>query len=281
MTLDIADLRPWIGRQETVADTLWPWPAAAMAALLDQVKAPRPGDPLPPLWHWVYFLAMHPQSRIAEDGHARRGDFIPPIGLPRRMFAGARLTFSRPLRIDEEAQRTSTIAGIESKAGRSGELILLKIRHEVATAAGPAMVEEHDIVYRDRPRDDAPVHEPRHRPTAPVWRAKIHADVAMLFRYSALLFSAHRIHYDRPFALAAGYPGLVVHGQLIATLLAELVRRHDPRPLVSFGFRSCGALYDTAPFVICGAPAGERITLWAEDQDGAVAMQAEAQVAAH
>src|SRR5262245_51299532 len=105
----IADLQPWIGRQETTADTLWPQPAAAMAALLDQDNAPRPGDPLPPLWHWVYFLPMHPQSRIADDGHPRRGDFIPPIGLPRRMFAGARLTFSGALRIGEEARRTSTI----------------------------------------------------------------------------------------------------------------------------------------------------------------------------
>jgi len=276
MTIDVSELQPWVGREERVADTLTPQPAAALTATLDRDDPPALGAPLPPLWHWIYFLPFHRQSEIASDGHARRGGFVPPIALPRRMFAGARLTFAGELRIGEPARRTSTIAGIEVKQGRSGPLIFLRIRNEMVGAHG-SIIEEQDIVYRDHPRPDEPPPAPRSAPAQTVWRREFRADIMLLFRYSALIFNAHRIHYDRDYATKTeGYPGLVVHGQLVATLLADLVRRNDRRPLASFRFRSLRPLFDVRPFTLCGARASGRVMLWAEDADGALAMEAEA-----
>jgi 3-methylfumaryl-CoA hydratase len=276
MSLDVGDLQPWIGREERVADTLGPQPATALAATLDRVDPPALHAPLPPLWHWIYFLPFHRQSDIASDGHAKRGGFIPPIALPRRMFAGARLTYSGDLRIGESAQRTATITGLDVKQGRSGPLIFLRIRNEMIGAHG-RIVEEQDIVYRDHPRADEPPPAPRLAPAQAVWRREFRADIMLLFRYSALIFNAHRIHYDRDYATRTeGYPGLVVHGQLVATLLADLVRRNDKRALAAFRFRSLRPLFDVRPFMLCGAPASDRVTLWAEDADGALAMEAEA-----
>jgi len=280
MTIDVSDLQPWIGREERVSDTLAPQPAAALTATLDRDDPPALDAPLPPLWHWIYFLPFHRQSEIASDGHARRGGFVPPIALPRRMFAGARLTFDGELRIGEPARRTSTITGLDVKQGRTGELIFLRIRNEMVGAHG-SIVEEQDIVYRDHPRADDPPQAPRRAPATPAWRREFRADIMLLFRYSALIFNAHRIHYDRDYATRTeGYPGLVVHGQLVATLLADLVRRNDKRPLAGFRFRSLRPLFDIAPFTLSGAPAGDRVTLWAEDADGALAMEAEASYSA-
>jgi 3-methylfumaryl-CoA hydratase len=277
MTDDIDSLRSWIGRQESVTDTLAPQPAAALSATLDRDDPPPAGAPLPPLWHYLYFLPFHRQSEIASDGHAKRGGFIPPIALPRRMFAGARLRFEGDVRIGETARRTSTITGIDAKQGRTGELIFLRIRQEIEGPAG-RIVEEQDIVYRDHPRADEPPPTLRRATTPAVWRREFHADITLLFRYSALIFNAHRIHYDRDYAtITEGYPGLVVHGQLVATLLADLVNRHSARRLKSFRFRSLRPLFDIAPFTLCGAPSDDRVALWAEDADGAMAMDAEAE----
>jgi 3-methylfumaryl-CoA hydratase len=277
MTDDIAALQSWIGRQETVTDMLAPQPAAALTATLDRDDAPAAGAPLPPLWHYLYFLPFHRQSEIASDGHAKRGGFIPPIKLPRRMFAGARLTFEGDVRIGETARRTSTITGLDVKQGRTGELIFLRLRQEIEGAHGK-IVEEQDIVYRDHPRTDEPPPTLRRATMQASWRHEFRADIMLLFRYSALIFNAHRIHYDRNYVtITEGYPGLVVHGQLVATLLADLVKRHSARRLTSFRFRSLRPLFDTAPFTLCGAPSDDRVTLWAEDADGAMAMEAEAE----
>src|SRR5262245_14931827 len=152
MAIDIEPLKGWIGRQETVEDTVAPFPAKAMSATLDRDDVPGMGDALPPLWHWCYFHELAKTSELAENGHARLGGFMPPVPLPRRMYAGGRFTFQRPLRIGEAARRVSTVADLKAKAGASGNLVFLVLRHEFAGADGTAIVEEQDIVYREAAR---------------------------------------------------------------------------------------------------------------------------------
>ena len=159
------DWQDWVGRTESHADVVTATPVAALAATLDRDDPPpRGGDPLPPLWHWLYFLPLARQSEIGPDGHPKRGGFLPPVPLPRRMWAGSRLSFLQPLRIGEPIERTSTIVDITSKEGRSGPLVFVRVRHEIAGARGPAIVDEHDIVYREMP---APGERPAAPPRAP------------------------------------------------------------------------------------------------------------------
>src|SRR5262249_17780235 len=232
-----------------------------------------------PLWHWIYFLPFHKQSEIASDGHAKRGGFIPPITLPRRMFASTRVSFTGDVRIGEPARRTSTIAGMDLKQGLTGPLLSLHIRNEIPGGQG-RIVEDQDIVYRDHPRPDEPPRAPRRASVQPVWRRDIQPDIMMLFRYSALIFNAHRIHYDLDYVTKVeGYPGLIVHGPLIATLLADLVCRNTTRRMTGFRFRAISPVFNR-PFAVCGVPEGDRVTLWAQNADGDVAMEAEAELAA-
>jgi 3-methylfumaryl-CoA hydratase len=266
-------LTEWIGKTETRSDTVIAGPVAALSATLDREDPPpRPGDPLPPLWHWLFFLDRHRASELGPDGHARRGGFLPPIPLPRRMWAGSRFEFHHPLLVGDQITRETRVIDINEKQGRSGPLVFVVVRHEISNAVGLAVAEEHDIVYRD------------HGPAAPVqpapadaaWERTIHPDDVLLFRYSALTFNAHRIHYDRRYATEIeGYPGLVVHGPLIATLLMDLLRRHQPAAQVSrFSFRAVSPLFDTSPFVVCGKPEDNKIQLWAKDAAGNLAMSA-------
>ena len=281
--LDVDHLRSWIGRQETLHDRVTRFPAAALAALLDRDDpAPDAGDPLPPLWHWLYFLQAARQSNLGPDGHPARGGFLPPVPLPRRMFAGARLTFHQPLRIDEEINRVSTIQDVTVKHGRSGALCFVLVRHEVFGERGRALVEEQDIVYRDAARPGEPPAAPRQAPAGDAWRRDVVPTEPLLFRYSALTFNSHRIHYDRRYVTEVeGYPGLVVQGPLIATLLTDLIRRNSDRGLASFRFRAVSPTFDTAAFSLRGAAEGsDGIALWAQDLDGNLAMEADATWAA-
>lgn len=278
--LDEKHLLAWIGRQESVEDTISATPVAALSATLDR-SDPRPslGDPLPALWHWLYFLPLHPQSEIGPDGHAKRGGFLPPVELPRRMWAGGRFTFGSSLRIGELVRRTSVIADLKVKRGRTGPLVFVTVRHEITGSFGGALTEEHDIVYRDVPRETEASTAPPRPPADPAWRRTIVPDDVLLFRYSALTFNGHRIHYDRRYATTVeGYPGLIVHGPLIATLLVDLARRRDVRMLTSFQFRAVSPVFDIAPFSVCGKPTneGSAATLWAETEAGALAMEAQA-----
>ena len=279
MLIDIEYLRSWIGREEVAEDVVTPVPVAALAATLDRDDPkPQPGDELPPLWHWLYLLPIVRQSELTPDGHPPRGGFLPPVSLPRRMWAGARFEFDRPLRIGEAIVRKSTISDVSAKEGRSGPLIFVLVKHEIAGSAGRAMVEEHDIVYREAPGPTDMAQPRSPAPASAVWRRDIHADAVVLFRYSALIFVGHRIHYDRRYATEVeGYPGLVVHGPLIATLLADLLRRHSNAALKSFRFRAVTPLFDNAPFSVCGMPEPNgRANLWAQTAEGHLAMTAEA-----
>ena len=275
-------LRSWIGRSEQRTDTITAAPLAALAAALDRDDpAPATGTAVPPLWHWLYFLPIARQSELGPDGHPRRGGFLPPVELPRRMWAGGRLTFERPLRVGEVATRTSRIDDVTAKDARSGPLVFVTVRHTLSTPEGHAISEAHDIVYRGLPAPGSAATPPR-APTDETFARTVVPDDVLLFRYSALTFNGHRIHYDRRYVTEVeGYPGLVVHGPLIATLLLDLLRRERPAAnVVRFEFKAVSPLFDLHPFEVCGSPDGERrFALWARNHEGGLAMQATAEVA--
>ena len=275
------DIRAWVGRSETVHDTIGPTPVAALAATLDHpalASATATATPLPPLWHWLYFLPLHRQSEIGADGHARRGGFLPPVPLPRRMWAGSQFEFRAPIRMGDAVARTSTIADVTQKVGRTGSLVFVKVRHELRCngAAEPALVEFHDIVYRDarRPGDVEPA--PLAAPTGAAWQRTVVPDDVLLFRYSALTFNGHRIHYDRRYVTEVeGYPGLVVHGPLLATLLMDLLHRQAPgAEVASFRFKAVRPTFDLDPFKLNGQRDGNTVKLWAQDHEGWLTMDA-------
>jgi 3-methylfumaryl-CoA hydratase len=276
--LDVDHLRSWIGRQETLHDQVTRFPIAALSATLDREDAaPQAGDPLPPLWHWLYFLPTARQSILGPDGHPARGGFLPPVPLPRRMWAGGRFTFHQPLRVDEGITRVSTVQDVTVKQGRNGALCFVLVKHEVSGANGLALVEEHDIVYRDMPQPNEAPAAPKPARTDGTWGREIQPSDPLLFRYSALTFNSHRIHYDRRYVTETeGYPGLIVHGPLIATLLIDLLRRNTDRAVATFRFRAVSPLFDIAPFSVHGLPDDKGAALWARNASGQVAMEAEA-----
>ena len=279
MDLNLDSLREWRGKTESRSDEVTSAPIAALSATLDRDDPfPRAGDPLPPLWHWLYFLPIPRQSELGPDGHAKRGGFLPPVPLPRRMFAGDRVQFHRPLRVGEKVSRLSRIVDVNHKQGRSGPLVFVVVRHEISDREGLAISEEHDIVYRENPQKTDAAPAPQEPPSGPSWACEIRPEETLLFRYSALTFNGHRIHYDRRYATEVeGYPGLVVHGPLIATLLLELLRRNlADANVASLSFRAVRPLFDTAPFSVCGKVAsdGKSAQLWATDSEGWLAMDA-------
>lgn len=281
-----ADLARWIGRTETVDDVVTATPYAALSATLDR-SAERPpiGTPLPPLWHWLYFLPLYRQSEVGPDGHAKRGGFLPPVSLPRRMWAGSQFEFPQPLRVGDRIRRVSTIADVTEKSGRTGPLVFVKVRHEITAddPSAPSVIEFHDIVYRDAPKPDDVAPPPKAAPASSAWQRRWVPDDVLLFRYSALTFNGHRIHYDRKYVTEVeGYPGLIVHGPLIATLLLDLLRLQRPDAVVRrYEFRAMRPLFDIHPFDVCGEPSadGTSVRLWAKDHEGWLAMEASAQLA--
>jgi 3-methylfumaryl-CoA hydratase len=274
-------LTDWIGRSETVHDTVTPTPVKALAATLDHPAAEVPaGTPLPPLWHWLYFLPLHRASDIGPDGHAKRGGFLPPVPLPRRMWAGSQFEFRAPVRVGDAVARTSTIADVTEKEGRTGKLVFVKVRHELRCngAAEPALVEFHDIVYRDEKKAGDPEPPPAPAATGAPWQREWLPDDVLLFRYSALTFNGHRIHYDRRYVTEVeGYPGLIVHGPLIATLLMDLLRREAPgAEVASFRFKAVRPTFDGHPMRVNGRREGHEVKLWAQDHEGWLTMDASA-----
>jgi 3-methylfumaryl-CoA hydratase len=273
-------LDDWLDKEELAEDDITAFPLRAMAATLDRNGS---GHVVPPLWHWLYFLPVSPLSEAGPDGHPKRGGFLPPVPLPRRMWAGGRLTFHAPLQVGEHARRTSTIASIEDKTGRSGRLVFVTVQHTIEAGGEVKIEEEHDIVYRDAAQEDAQPSRQLPAPMDETWRRTIDADAVMLFRYSALTFNGHRIHYDYPYVTQVeGYPGLVVHGPLIATLLVDLVRRERPDATVtSFAFRAQRPTFAGQPLTVCGKPSadGKTVELWAKDHDGYLTMSATAALA--
>ncbi len=281
MSLDTGHLRSWIGKQETLHDQVTRFPIAALSATLDRDDPPPyAGDPLPPLWHWLYFLPTARQSILGPDGHPARGGFLPPVPLPRRMWAGGRFTFRQPLRVDEPITRVSTVQDVTVKQGRNGALCFVLVKYKISGANGLALIEEHDIVYRDMPGPNETPAVPKPVREDGIWQRDVNPHGTMLFRYSALTFNSHRIHYDRRYVTRTeGYPGLIVHGPLIATLLIDLLRRHCAATVKSFRFRAVSPLFDIAPFSVHGATDNDSVALWARNPEGLLAMEAEATIA--
>ena len=270
------NLQDWIGRTELVQDIATATPYAALAATLDQpdMARPAPGTPLPCLWHWLYFLPIYAQSDIGSDGHAKRGGFMPPVPLPRRMWAGSDFEFHAPLQVGDALSRTSTIADVKEKSGRTGSLTFVKVRHEIRRNGSPevALTEHHNIVYRAAPAPGDATPPPQAAPVGSAWQRSVVPSDVLLFRYSALTFNGHRIHYDRKYVTEVeGYPGLIVHGPLIATLLMDLLRRQMPGAIVThFEFKAVRPTFDIHPFSVHGQPSpdGKTVRLWGRDHEG-------------
>ncbi|MFZ3323903.1 MAG: MaoC family dehydratase N-terminal domain-containing protein [Usitatibacter sp.] len=276
--MGVGGLSGWVGRTEEREDIASPAPVASLSALLDRDDPPpRVGDAAPPLAHWLYFLPGYPESEVGPDGHALKGSFLPPIALARRMWAGSRLEFLRPLVLGSAIRKRSTIRDVIEKEGRSGKLVFVTVRHEVSDAGGVVLTDEHDIVFRG---ETALAAKDNPAPTNETWRREIRPDPVLLFRYSAVTFNSHRIHYDHPYVTGVeGYPGLVVHGPLIATLLVDLLRRNRPDTILrQYRFRALKPLYDTASFHTCGLPdeGSKSARLWTRDASGAVTFEATA-----
>lgn len=280
------DYSDWIGRTETRRDILSASALDRLAATLDhrREKPYAAGDVAPPLSHWLLFLPQERQSDLGPDGHARRGGFLPPVHeLPRRMWAGSRLAFPGDLRVGRDLERTSTIASVVAKTGSAGPLVFVTVRHEIREAgAGPVLItDEHDIVYRGIGEARPPAAKPETTPAAD-WSRSLTPDDVLLFRYSALTFNGHRIHYDRAYVTGIeGYPGLVVHGPLMATLLVDLVGRNAPSARIeSFTFRGRSPVFDGETISVNGTEpdAQGKVGLWIARADGSVAMTGEAVV---
>ena len=277
------NLQEWIGKSETVSDIATATPYGALAATLDRApERPSLGTPLPALWHWLYFLPLHRQSEIGPDGHAKRGGFLPPVPLPRRMWAGSQFEFHKPLRVGDHLTRVSTIHDVTEKSGRTGTLVFVKVRHEIRRGdeSDIALTEFHDIVYREAAKPDDVAPPPKAAPSNASWEKQWVPDDVLLFRYSALTFNGHRIHYDRRYVTEVeGYPGLIVHGPMIATLLLDLLRHQLPDAEVArYEFRAVRPVFDINHFFVCGEPGpdGKTLRLWAKDHEGFLTMEATA-----
>ena len=268
------DLQEWVGRTTAAEDDLSPAHARGLVALLDRdPEALAAGSAVPPCWHWIYFRPTTPQSQLGHDGHAQRtGAFLPPIGLPRRMWVGGRIRFLSPLLLGQEAVRRSTIVSVSSKTGRSGELVFVTIRHAIGAPGEIAIEEEQDLVFRGPPPPgETPRSEPA--PAPPDWAERLRADALMLFRFSALTYNGHRIHYDHPYATGVeGYPGLVVHGPLTALLLADAATRHregSSGRLVGYQYRAVSPLFADEEVTLSGKSYGDgSAQVWASGPRG-------------
>jgi len=271
--MNTQDLAAWVGRQERCDDNIDIGHVGKIALSLD-APAPAPGDALPLLWQWALFVHAVPYKELGADGHPRRGGFLPPADDRNRMWAGGRVRFLQPLRVARAAQRVSTIMAVNEKSGRTGKLLFVTVQHEYFQDGALCISEEQDIVYREPspPKLEGTIAAGRAE-----WSERIETDPVKLFRYSAVTFNGHRIHYDHPYATQVeGYPGLVVHGPLIATLMCRsFTNAHPGKQVLAFSYRGLRPLICTQPFDVAGLIEGDGLArLWAE-QDGTLAHQAE------
>jgi 3-methylfumaryl-CoA hydratase len=281
MTQDLEKLKEWIGRTESDVDYVTVPAVHRLAATLDRGDPmPKMGDPLPVGWHQILFPRVVRQSQIGADGHPERGDFLPPVPLPRRMFAGKRTTFHSDLRVGDAVRRDSVIQAVNIKQGRTGQMVFVTVKTDISSPRGPAITEEQDFVYREAAPGGTPPQPPQPAPGRAVWSRVVTPDPVMLFRYSALTFNGHRIHYDQPYVTKVeGYPGLVMNGGLTTLLVFELARTHASTPIRYISSRNVRALFVNQPITLGGEPSLDNKTakLWAINPDGALALSAEAE----
>lgn len=278
------NLNAWIGREHQVEDSIPATPVRGMATLLNKdLSETEAATALPLLWHWLYFLDMPAQNRLANDGHAERGDFLPPITLPRRMWASSKVTFHQAIRIGSDSLKQSRISAIEEKQGRSGSLAFVTVQHEYYCDSALAVSEEQNIVYREASSAKAQSTGGKTAPASYDFQRQMTVNETLLFRYSALTFNAHRIHYDREYAMhTEAYPGLVVHGPLLATLLLDLLQAKLPeRKITEFEFRALQPVFDIDSFSLCGQMPDDKHAsqLWISNSQGHVCMEASATLA--
>ena len=268
------DLRVWIGRHETTEDLLTLFPAQGLAALLDRDPGElREGSLLPNCWHWLYFKPVVRRSGLGEDGHPHRGGFLPPVTLPHRMWVGGRLRFDRPLRLGDRITRRSEIKNVVEKEGRAGKLVFVTVEHTIAGADGPAIHEEQDLVYRGASPSGGGASGGKPVPEEAAWSETFLPDPVALFRYSALTFNGHRIHYDHLYATGVeGYPGLVVHGPLTATLLIDAATRQAGRAPASYTYQAVSPLFCNNPVTIAGRSGDGTMEVWAGNHSRQLAM---------
>ena len=286
MQIDVSDYENWIGKAQEIEDRLEVSPLNRMAATLNQHQREYSiGEKIPTLWHWLYFLESTPQSMLATDGHAKKGKFLPPINLPHRMWAGSRFSFKKSLKAGDKVIRISRIKNISVKQGKTGTLVFVNIAHEIKANSGLAIIEEHDIVYRDNSNPSTAQPPIKKSVIEPDFSEIFKPDPILLFRYSALTFNGHRIHYDRDYVThVEGYPGLIVHGPLLATLLIDRFHRNNINLRIrSFEFKALHPVFDLNPFKICSTKVGDdnKAALWIEDYQHNLCMRASVLTEAH
>ena len=268
----------WINKTTEVEDTIRLQPANFMEATLNRPPKLKEGDNLPPLWHWIYFLEAKPESDLGRDAHPKKGDFLPPIHLPRRMWAGGRFTFCNDLIIGEKAKKITTIRKIVEKEGSAGPLCFITLEHKIYSKEEISIIEEQDLVYLQDQQGSKSLPLAQNNPERPDFSQEIHPSEILLFRYSALTFNGHRIHYDLDYARnVEGYDGLVFHGPLTATLLLDLALKEKNKPIKKYSFRGTAPLSNLDCFWIEGKSENDSTILWARRKDGVVAMKAKAE----
>lgn len=272
--IDIDHLRQWIGRSEEQSELLTPAIAARFNATFDRTGSVDIGEVASPLIHFCLAPTVVPNSELGSDGHPARGGFLPPVPLPQRMWAGGAFSFQDDIRVGETVTRRSTIRDVTLKEGRSGALCFVTVEHHIDSDGRPALSERQDIVYREIAKTGA---GHKASPPAPrgTHRTTIQPSPILLFRYSALTFNGHRIHYDAPYMRdVEGHPGLIVHGPLQATMLTHFAERIHGRRPERFRFRSLSPLFDDADFTLNAVEEGEALRLWTSYEAGPVAMEA-------
>ena len=281
MSEQFENLQGWVGRTEENAALVTAYQADALTATLDRDDPPfKDGDAIPPGWHQFYIREVIKLRDTAPDGHPKRGEFLPPIPLPRRMWAGTQATYHRPIHVGERINRVTTISSVTPKIGKTGQLVFLNLTHEILGENGLATTEVQDVVYREEAKPGSKVPEPPPPPAEAVWHRNIQPTEVLLFRFSALTMNSHRIHYDRTYVTEVEkYPGLLVHGPLTFTLLLDLFRRKmSDKILKTFSVRAVSPLFDIHNFSVEGRPGDDGVsaTLWALNYDGHLAMSARA-----
>ncbi len=271
--MDVADWMPWMGRTEKRESTADAWPVEGLQALLDNPSVSSTGSEAPPLAQWLYFGPTVAQSQIGEDGHPKRGSFLPPVELPRRMWAASDIRFHSPIRIGEPLRKTSEIADISLKQGESGALVFVKVAHRYESTAVLLLEETQTLVYRDHPLASVVPPAGKEAPLSPMWSLQHCPDETMVFRYSAVTFNAHRIHFDRTYATGAeGYPGLVVQGQLLATLMLSACEAIAARQIRRFCFRGVQPVFTGETIFAEGRATSDGFDLWIRDAMGVLRM---------
>jgi 3-methylfumaryl-CoA hydratase len=274
---DLDHLRQWIGRTTEASDIVTAQLVKGLrATLFMEIGEPGPGDVAPFTVHWCLAQPVFPMSELGPDGHPARGGFLPPVPLPRRMWAGGELEFIDPLRVGDQAVRTSRIADVTMKTGSTGALCFVSVEHLIATPRGPAIRERQDIVYRDMSSPPASATaKPATPPPAARHRESHMADAVLLFRYSALTFNGHRIHYDRDYVTKVeGYPGLIFHGPMQAALLVEFAAKlHGGKAPAKFSYRGVQPLFEGSEFSVNASDADAGLELWTSNSAGQPTMK--------